>query len=247
MMAAAYRDSATGYELDVFGGPDWMESARYDVQAKADCSGGIISRDQQALMVQSFLEDRFQLKTHIEIREMPVYNLVVGKDGSKLKASSDQTPAAPQLTPGSQLCGPTPVKMPTATMPAFPAPGTDPSKFLSQLPRGGIYIMPSPEGPMLQGGGVAIARFVDTLKRLTGRQVIDKTGLAGLFDIKLKFSIEGLALLQPPPGAVNETPAAADPAPTLFTAIQDLGLKLEPARGPVQVVVIDSVQKPSEN
>ena len=251
LLAMAYRDSATGYELEVFGGPDWMDSARYDVEAKADCSGGIISRDQQSLMMQSLLEERFQLKAHVETRDMPAYNLVAGKGGHRLKASADQTPPPPPVVFG-QLCGTNPEGFKLPSLPPLPAPGADPSRFISQLPRGATYIMPQDGGVRLQGGSVPIGRFVDLLKRLTGRQVVDKTGITDLFDITLKFSAEGIALIRSP-GAPAAGPAvdgalvATDPVPTLFTAIQDLGLKLEPARGPVQVVVIDSVRKPSEN
>jgi len=251
LMAMAYRDSATGFEFEVFGGPDWMDSARYDVQAKADCSGGIISRDQQALMVQSILEERFQLKAHLETRDMPVYNLVVAKDGPKLMASADQTPPPP-IFPVGQLCNPTADAPKLPALPPIPPAGADASKFLSQLPRGMTWLRQQEGAMTLQGGSVAVSRLVDILKRLTGRQVIDKTGLTSLFDITLKFSTDGIftgipLLGQPPPGLSVDAPAAADPAPTLFTAIQDLGLKLEQVRGPVQVVVIDSVRKPSEN
>jgi len=251
LMALAYRDSATGYEFEVFGAPDWMDSARFDVQAKADCSGGAISRDQQSLMMQSLLEERFQLKAYVETRDMPVYNLVVGKDGHKIKVSSDQTPPAPVVA-FAPLCGSNPEGFKPPSMPPLPAPGADPSRFLSQLPRGGLYLMPQDGGVRLQGASVPISRLLDILKRLTARQVIDKTGLTDLFDITLKFSREGIAFLgQPGPTAAGPSVDGAlvtpDPAPTLFTAIQDLGLKLEQARGPVQVVVIDSVRKPSEN
>jgi uncharacterized protein (TIGR03435 family) len=267
LMGMAYRDSATGDAMEIFGGPAWMESALYDVQAKADCSGGIISRDQMALMVQSLLEDRFQLKAHVETRELPVYNLVVGKDGPKLKPSADQTPA-PIPVPIIQTCGPAPETPPPPSLPPLPPPGTDMAKFMSelssQLPRGQIITLASPTEMTLQGRAAPISRLLFILKLLTGRQVIDKTGLTGLFDIMLKFSPDGLALPGRPPGlpvgpvsgppsgplagpTVNVAPMAEDPAATLFSAIQDLGLKLEQARGPVQVVVIDSVQRPSEN
>jgi uncharacterized protein (TIGR03435 family) len=88
---------------------------------------------------------------------------------------------------------------------------------------------------------------------------VDKTGLEGLFDFELTFSQEGLSSpfgrglplppSLPPVGAAGAapTPAAADPAPSLFTAVQELGLKLESAKGPVEVLVIDSVEKPTEN
>jgi len=264
LMGLAYRDSATGEALEIFGGPDWMESALYDIQAKADCSGGIISRDQVSLMLQSMLADRFQLKAHVETRDLPVYNLVVGKDGPKLKASADQTPP-PIPVPTSQTCGPaseTPTTPPA--LPPLPPPGTDMSRFMSdlssQLPRGQMIITPASAAAMtLQGNATPISRLVFTLKLMVARQVIDKTGLTGLFDIKFKFSTDGLVFLGRPAGVslgqasgpggplAGPAPVADDPAPTLFSAIQDLGLRLEQARGPIQVVVIDSVQKPSEN
>jgi len=270
LMATAYFDSTSGESLRVFGGPDWMDSALYDVQGKADCSGGIISRDQMALMFQSLLEERFQLKAHLETRDMPVYNLVVGKDGPKLKASADQTPP-PMPVPLIQTCGPAPeTPTPPPLLPPPPPPGTDMAKLMSelssQLPRGQMIFLGSPTGMTLQSRAVPISRLVSTLKMMTGRQVIDKTELTGLFDIAMKFSTDGLLMMTSTgapvtlgrpsgspvgttsgPPTVNGAPVAEDPVPTLFTAIQDLGLKLEQARGPIQVVVIDSVRKPSEN
>src|SRR5215813_10905326 len=99
LLQNAYGRQSTGGppgQLQIIGGPSWMDSDRYDIQATADCSGGVLSRDQTQLMVQSMLEDRFQLKAHLETRELPIYNLVVAKDGPKLKASADQTPPALQ-------------------------------------------------------------------------------------------------------------------------------------------------------
>jgi uncharacterized protein (TIGR03435 family) len=141
------------------------------------------------------------------------------------------------------------------------------SELSSQMPRGQMIFLGTPTGMSLQSRAVPISRLVSTLKMMTGRQVIDKTGLTDLFDIMMKFSMDGLSMVTStgapvvlPPGlsagpasgpptspAVNVPPVAEDPVPTLFTAIQDLGLKLEQARGPVPVVVIDSVRKPSEN
>jgi len=150
LMAIAYRDSATGYEFEVFGGPDWMNSARYDVEAKADCSGGIISRDQQSLLMQSLLEERFQLRAHVETRDMPIYNLVAGKGGHRLKASADQTPPPPPVVFG-QLCGTNPEGFKLPSLPPLPAPGADPSRFMSQLPRGATFIMPQDGGGKASG------------------------------------------------------------------------------------------------
>src|SRR5215471_296196 len=98
-------NAGPGGQIQLVGGPSWMDSDRYDIQATADCSGGVLSREQLQLMIQSMLEDRFQLKAHMETRELPIYNLVAAKDGPKIKASEDQTP--PPLAAGPpQPCAP---------------------------------------------------------------------------------------------------------------------------------------------
>ena len=145
------------------------------------------------------------------------------------------------------------------------------SKFMSELPRGSMITQTQQAaGAMtLQGMATSVSVLVGRLKLITGRQVIDKTGLTGLFDMSLRFSTDGMAPFPGMPAgaapglrgepssstpsgplagpAVSGAPMAAEPVPTLFSAIQDLGLRLEQARGPVQVIVVDSVQKPSEN
>ena len=122
------------------------------------------------------------------------------------------------------------------------------------------------EGLVIRGSAVPISNLVGSLQQQIGRPVIDKTGLKGLFDFILPFSPEGLNTPGLPgvptpfgpaggvagPAAVGgagPAPAAAagDPVPSIFTAIQDLGLRLESAKGPVEVLVIDSAQKPAEN
>src|SRR5262245_44476883 len=123
LLQNAYGRAGTGFpggQLQIVGGPSWIDSDRYDIQAKADCSGGVLSREQTQLMVQSMLEDRFQLKAHMETRELPIYNLVVAKDGPKLKKSEDQTPTPIAAAGPPQVCGPAPV-MPN--LPPTPPPG----------------------------------------------------------------------------------------------------------------------------
>jgi uncharacterized protein (TIGR03435 family) len=90
-------------ETRVVGGPSWVESDRYDVEGKAD---GTIQQGQLPLMLLSLLEDRFQLKSHKETRELPAYELVVARGGSKLKLSEDQTPPAPPVPGGPAGAGP---------------------------------------------------------------------------------------------------------------------------------------------
>ena len=121
-------------------------------------------------------------------------------------------------------------------------------------------VMMSPTGMIMQATAVPISNVVNMLQQPIGRPIIDKTDLQGLFDFKLEFSPEGLTLPGPPggfplppptavgpAGAPNSPPVASDPLPSLFSAIQGLGLKLEPSKGPVAVLVIDSVQKPTPN
>ena len=109
----------------------------------------------------------------------------------------------------------------------------------------------------LHGIAVPFSMFVRLLQQQIGRTVVDMTGLDGLYDFELTFSSEGLQSpfargpLAPAPSAVaagaSALPAAADPVPSLFASIQQLGLKLESTKGPAEVLVIDSVQKPTEN
>ena len=249
-----------------------MDSDRFDIQATADCSGGAISRAQLQLMIQSMLEDRFQLKAHMETRELPIYNLVAAKDGPKIKASEDQTPS--NLPGGGgppQPCAPAPASPAPALPPPPPPPGPGGERggLLNPnfaMPRGGTALMFSPQGFVIRGSAVPLSNLVSALQQQIGRPVIDKTGLKGLFDFTLQFSPEGLNTPGLPGGLTPFGPAgggagpaivgaggpaapaaAGDPVPSIFTAIQELGLRLESAKGPVEVLVVDSAQKPPEN
>ena len=253
-----------GGQMQIAGGPSWIDSERWDIEATADCSGGALSREQIQLMIQSMLQSRFQLKSHMETREMPIYNLVVAKDGPKIKASADQTPPGAGRQGPPQPCEPAPANgAPAPAPPPLPLPGQrgGPGDPNFVMPRGAILMMGNPTGQTLQASAMPISTLVGLLQQQVGRPVVDKTDLNGLFDFKLEFSREGLAPQGNPfggpappgpgPGAAGPGPgagaAAADPVPSLFTAIQELGLRLESARGPVEVLVVDSVQKPTEN
>lgn len=262
-------NAGPGGQIQLIGGPSWMDSDRYDIQATADCSGGVLSRAQLQVMIQSMLEDRFQLKAHMETRKLPIYNLVVAKDGPKIKVSEDQTP--PPLAAGPpQPCAP--ASAPPVPPPPPPAPGRGPEGERGALlnpnnamvARGGWAIMLTREGFVIRGSAVPISTLVGSLQQQIGRPVIDKTGLKGLFDFILQFSPEGLntpGLPGVPPlvlaggaagpaavGGAGPAPAsAADPVPSIFTSIQDLGLRLESGKGAVEVLVVDSAQKPPEN
>jgi uncharacterized protein (TIGR03435 family) len=200
--------------------PDWATSDCFDVQARAETA---IPVEQMERMLQSLLEDRFQLKVHRETREASIYNLVVAGGGHTMKLSEDQTP------------------------PGRPKPGEDPS---APMPRGLTNLNIAPSGGRmrvsLSGTGIAMDQLANRFQGLIGRSVIDKTGLKDLFDINVQALFDA-----PEPTAATE--AAAPGPPTwvealLFKAIQDqLGLKLESAKGASQVLAIEGVQKPSEN
>jgi uncharacterized protein (TIGR03435 family) len=227
IMGAAYRVR----DFQIFGGPNWISTDRWNIEAKAE-EGSIpppkgppdpTVPDPLGLMVQSLLEDRFHLKIHRETRELPVYELRIAKSGSKVKLSPDQSPEkAPE--PGSPP-------------PPMPLPGGPVGRGSVRMGRGSLE---TNTGPM--------SLFIMGLSQQLGRPVIDKTGLKGFYDIKLQWTPDfGQGLI--PPGGSEPTPQAGDASgPSIFTAVQEqLGLQLESAKGPVEVIVIDGVQKPTEN
>jgi uncharacterized protein (TIGR03435 family) len=199
----------------IIGGPDWTNTDHFDLQAKSGGNARVLPGEQTKTMLQSLLEDRFQLKAHRETRDLPVYNLVVVKSGPKL--SADQTP--PDARQAFIMFG---------------APG----ESVDPLPRGAMRMITGPSSTTITGIAIPISKVITLLQGRSDRIVIDKTSFNGLLDVHLEFSQDlGTA-----------SPDAANPAsPSLFAAIQDLGLKLESAKAPLEVLVIDSVQKPSEN
>jgi bla regulator protein blaR1 len=208
----------------IVGGPDWMRSDRFDIQAKMPGSYPSLPYDQIQLMVQSLLEDRFQFKAHRETRELPVYQLVVANGGLKLKLSDDQ--AAPDPSQGFI---------------DFVSGEQEDSK---PLPRGAMRLTTGSSDTILSANAVQVSSVVTLLQGSSDRIILDKTALTGRFDIHLRFHRDTAPATQTPDGPPSPSDA---PAPSLFTAIQELGLKLESARAPLDVVVVDSIQKPSEN
>ena len=195
----------------IIGGPDWANTDRFDIQAKLDGDALTVPIQQMRLMLQSLLEDRFQLKAHRENRVWPVYNLVLINRGPRL--SPDQPP------PGRSFI-------------QFSSSGEQ----LAPLPRGAMRIVAGVSGNTVSGTAIPVSKLVTLLQGKSDRIILDKTEFTGLFDVNLEFS-------QP---AANSQ-AAESSFPSLFTAMQDIGMKLESAKAPVEVLVIDSVHRPSEN
>jgi uncharacterized protein (TIGR03435 family) len=225
-----------GRHVPISGGPPWIDSARYSIDAKAE---GIPGRNiMRGPMLQALLEDRFQLKIHRETREVPVYALTVAKGGPKLQIAQpgrciprdpDHPVPPSQRPPGVWPCG----------------------VFAPSRTHDGSYMY-----------GTTLANFCLQLSLVLDRDVIDKTAIAGVFDVHVEIHVE--TYVEAPPA---DNPAPGDPAygaprpfaplvpasPTdtlgsaIFDAVERLGLKLEPAKGPGELLVIDRVAKPSGN
>jgi uncharacterized protein (TIGR03435 family) len=211
-------------DFRISGGPNWMDADRFDVEGKAV---GTPTFDQIRAMTQTLLQDRFALRTHNETRELPIYVLMLarrdGKLGDQLKRSGAE--CLPMIPP------------PGAPPPPPPPPGPAPPGGRPQC------------GSMLGNGNLSgrkltIERLVATLSQYVNRAIVDQTNLAGEFDIDLRWQPD----LVPggPAGGFGPPPPIDPNAPSLFTALQEqLGLKLESQRGPVDVLVIDGAGKPS--
>jgi len=198
--------SAFGLQaFEVVGGPDWVDTDGWDVNAKAEPGA---ERQPTGPMMQSLLADRFKLVAHKETRDLPVYALVFARQdhafGPKLHASSTDC----QKEVGALIAR-------TGQPPSADAPPLCGIRSVS----GHIELNATRINP----------NFVRTLAPITGRSVVDQTGLTGVFDAELVWS-------------------DSEAGPSLFTAIQEqLGLKLEAQRGPVDVLVIDHVERPTSD
>jgi uncharacterized protein (TIGR03435 family) len=208
-------------DFQIVGGPDWLGSDRFDVVAKAP--EGEFTADQMRPMLRSLLVERFKLASHKETREMPIYALMKARADGKL---------GPGITTAAVDCASVMRGRRGGPPPAPPQPG--------QKLECGLMIGPG----RMNAGGMAMSNLAQSLSPLVGRVVLDKTELTGSYDFELAYSPEGLAGLPP---LLNGGPPPVDPnAPTIFTALQEqLGLKLDSQRGPVEVVVIDHVEQPA--
>lgn len=232
----AYRLNGTAelaLRFDYFQGanlhvPDRVRNGRYDIEARAP---GAATKDQMRLMMQSLLEERFKLKVHWETREAPVFALVEAKPGKM----------GPQLEPhrASDDCG-------KADLPDTASKTASTAPVLSALPIpcGWIAHLPASEAGAHRFGGrdVTLKMLAESMATQTGlvvvpRPVIDETGLKGGFDFWMEWKYEDTSEAD-----------SEETGGTFREALKNqLGLKLEPAKGPVEVLVIDHVEQPTEN
>jgi uncharacterized protein (TIGR03435 family) len=199
MIQVAYRIKAD----QIMGGPSWLETDRFDMQAKAEEPS---SGDELHVMLMNMLVDRLQLKFHHEKKEMQIYALTVDKNG-------------PKLTPHEA------------------ANGGDP--WIDQAEESFLHVkMKATSSPM--------DYLAFRLSQVMDRPVVDLTNLHGGYDFNLEFTRD-LPSGFPQNGKINgEDPDTS--GPTLFAAVkQQLGLELKAQKGPVDVIVIDHVEKPTDN
>jgi uncharacterized protein (TIGR03435 family) len=209
------------------GGPKWLFEDRFDVTGTGTAPG----RDgSQFDKVKSLLTDRFKLVTHMETREQPVYALVLARRDGTLGM---------KMTPSSTDCSP--------TGPNGRGRGPAPLLAPGERPKCGLLFGPG----RLFASGQTVSSLASDLSRFVGRMVVDRTGLTGTYDVELEFApnpginVGGRDMPHAPAG---DAPATNSDGPSIFAALQEqLGLKLESTRGPVNVLVIDGAKKPTQD
>jgi uncharacterized protein (TIGR03435 family) len=195
--------------------PDVLRE-RYSINARMP--GGSVARD-RALMMRALLIDRFKMRFHVETKEQDAYALTVARRDGRL---------GPNMRQSSVDC-------------AARLDAQRRNETVAALPQGarecGIRNGPG----TIDFGGQQLPSLLQMLSNQTGRQVIDRTGLAGAFDVDLRWSLASSGPLRTSPDA----PQATDNGPSLFTAVEEqLGLKLEPTKAPADYLVIDHVERP---
>jgi len=226
-------------DFQISGGPSELMTSKFDITAKAE-DGATPTTKETLGLLRTLLADRFNLKTHTEPRESPIYALVLARSDGKL---------GPDLKPSASDCvgkeAETQKRIESLTQ-----GGAAAAASLLSGPPIPCTVLPTLAGPGsfgMRGNGQSLVVLVQLLTQATGRTVVDKTGLTGLYDFELKFDPEVMLRMAAQAG-VNVPMANLPPSdsPALLTAIQEqLGLKLESQRGPVDMLVIDHVEAPA--
>jgi len=222
----------TAYRVKEFQieGPDWIGGARFDIVAKLPDGS---SKDQIPEMLQGLLAERFKLALHRDTKEHPIYSLVTARGGAKLKTPEVATADAATALDKPEKDGP---------------------------PRGAVMMRMDPGGAHLKASSTTLGDLAEMISRFVERPVVDMTGIEGQYDFDLVFSPETMRGMRgmpgpmpPPPGAGdhasgNATSTPAEGAVSIFESVQRYGLKLEPRKAPVELLIIDHVEKtPTEN
>lgn len=215
-------------DFQLIGAPDWAGTERYDIDGRFDPSAPLVGFDsppqKTMAMVKALLRDRFGMVARTETRDMPVLALRVARPDGRLGPQIKQSTV--DCSAGRGRGGPIEGRV----------GGPPPPCGM----RGGF-------GQLVMSG-MPTAQVARQLSQLTGRQVIDRTGLTGGWDVELKFTPAPGQLPPGPPPPGFEIPVIDPNGPSLFTALEEqLGLKLDSERGPIEVVVIERLERPKEN
>ena len=197
-------------------GPDWIDSARFDITAKLPAGS---SKEQVPEMLQSLLEERFKLTLHRETKDHAIYALVAAKGGAKLK----------------------PAENPSDDRAAAAGPGGG---------RGGQMqtIQIDPAGVHLKASATTLAGLAEMISRFSERPVVDMTNIQGEYDFDLVFSPEAMRGGVRMAGGSMPADAPSEGAATIYTSVEKYGLKLEPRKAPMEILIVDRIEKtPTEN
>ena len=198
-------------DFQIAGAPAWANSERYDINGRTESP---VKGPELRPILQSLLADRFDLAIHREMKDMPIYALVIAKGGLKIHEASD----------------------------------SDPQILEARNPEGRPSVTRVRRGSVVAQGST-MPGFAELLATFLGRNVIDKTGLSARYDIKLQWTPDANELGNfANMGVPETTDAGPSDGPSLFAALQEqLGLRLEAQRGPVELLVIDKISRPTQN
>ena len=228
-------------------GPDWLNVDRFNVTAKMPPGS---SRDDIPQMMQALLADRFKLQFHRTTADQNVYALVVLKSGLKLKESAPEDPTATGIGGAAAPLAATPTD---GSAQIRASASSDASgNVTSSSVNGDMKMVPSENGMKMEISKMNTVGMVEVLGRVVDRPVVDMSGLKGRYDMTLEVGREEMLNMARAAGLAVPIPAgpgAAEPGGSgVFASIQQFGLKLEPRKAPVDLLVIDHVERtPTEN
>jgi len=227
-------------------GPEWLTAERYTITAKMPAG---TNRDQVPEMMQALLAERFKLTFHRETKEQSVYALTVMKSGLKLQESAPDDAAASSGGPAvPQAAAPT-----DGSAQVRVNVTSDSGGMVQQAsPNGNVKFLPRENGMRLELTKMNSTGMVDTLGRFVERPVIDMTDLKSRYDLTVDVGWGDMMAMARAVGMtipMQAPPAAMDPGSSaVFTAIQQYGLKLEPRKAPIEMLIVDHVEKtPTDN
>ena len=205
-------------EPRIVGGESWIASDRFDIAATGPADGWSTDRVRQ--MVRTLLADRFGLVAHTETRDVPIYTLMPIRPGT----------FGPNFRRAAFNCAP-----------------DGPPRMVDNKVQCGLLVGGNAASAGLRGGGVTMADLARTLTEYAGRPVVDGTGLPDRYDFELQFTADRSAVTGAPAPGGLATNVDSDIAPLPTAVREQLGLRLEAGRGPVELLVIDRAEKPSED